>query len=234
MEKSAILGLTRIACIDIPKIPMTPKQPDPPSSTEPTPADNPNPPPPKPLRLVVRNALGSEDFVGKAALLLLTAILSGLLVPLIVSSLQAKRSRNEAILQAQAKLLDDVAEIMLRYETLALDVSWFKTGETANPRLHEDAFKRYSEQVADLVARWRIQAVKARTLTSPNLREMIDAHLMDAFRQQDTPMNQLHGSQANGDSWQKQHLTNVKMLENTNKLIEQIAKDLKLAKDDVH
>ena len=139
-----------------------------------TSSTNPEPP-------VIRKALTSESFVEKVALLLLTALLSGLIVPLVISSLQATRTRSEAILQAQAKLLEDVSETILTYETLALDVSWFKTKTAQNEDLHQKAFAKYSERVVDLVAKWRAQAARAQTLVSPAVSAKIDGFLWSIF-----------------------------------------------------
>ena len=52
------------------------------------------------------------------------------------------RAKEDSILKAQSKLLDDVAEVILSYETLALDVSWFGTKRTTNADLQKRAFER--------------------------------------------------------------------------------------------
>jgi hypothetical protein len=43
------------------------------------------------------------------------------------NNIQARNSQNEIVLQVQAKVLDDIANTVLTYETLALHVSWYKS-----------------------------------------------------------------------------------------------------------
>jgi hypothetical protein len=104
---------------------------------------------------VVRNALTSESFVEKVALLLLTALLSGFLLPYAIARYNNEASarqkaddfarlKNDSILQAQAKLVEDFATIVLTYETLALDVSWYKTKAGRDEKLYQAAYAKYS------------------------------------------------------------------------------------------
>lgn len=190
---------------------------------------------------IIRKVLTSESFVEKFTLLALTVILSGILVPRIFAYFDARsverqktievmRLKNEAILQAQSKLLDEFSETALAYQTLALDVSWFKTRGVKNEALHEAAYKRYSERVVDLISKWRALASRAQTLASPEVSDKIDGFLVRVFSEQDTPMNVLHQNQARDEEWEAQHRDNVQMLIETNKLIAEIANDLGLAK----
>jgi hypothetical protein len=161
----------------------------------------------------IRKALSSESFVEKAAIVVLTAVLSSVLGPALISYFNSKaterdkeaeavRARNTAILQAQAKLLDEVSETVLAYETLALDVSWFRTRRARNEDQHKKAFARYSERAVDLVARWRALASRSRTLASPAISDKLDAFLLRVFDEQDTPINQLYGRDAPESDWE--------------------------------
>lgn len=182
--------------------------------------------------MTLRRALTSESFVEKAALLLLTAILSGLVVPVVIGSLQAKRARRDAIVQAQAKLLDDMSETILTYETLLLDVSWFATNLARNDEMHQKAFAKYSDRAVDLVAKWRAQAARAQSLASPAISAKLDAFLLKVFRAQDTPMNLLYRRGGEAEAWDKLHEVNAGMLKEANDLIGEIARDLKISKTD--
>jgi len=205
---------------------------------------------------VIRKALTSESFVEKVALLLLTAILTAVMAPLIVhyinfrdeqkqkaiettkareyevaqKAVEAMRAKEDSILKAQSKLLDDVAEVILSYETLALDVSWFGTKRTTNADLQKRAFERYNDRVIDLVSRWRALASKAQTLTSPAISDAIGAFLNRVFVEQDGPLVRLYGRKASGEEWDQQHEKNVTMLREANHLISEMAKDLGLVK----
>jgi len=192
-------------------------------------------------RGVFRRALTSESFIEKVSLLALTVILSGILVPLILASYNARsaerqkevestRIKNEAILQAQSKFLDEFSETALAYQTLALDVSWFKTRRVKSEALYEAAYARYSERVVDIISKWRALASRARTLVSPEESTKIDAFLVKVFALQDTPINVLHQEQASEQAWEGQHRTNERMLVETNHLISEIANDLGIAR----
>lgn len=200
---------------------------------------------PPPEQSTVRRVLRSESFVEKLALLVITVIASGILVPLIFAHLEARseerqkaieaaRIRNQAILQAQSKLLDEFSETALSYQTLALDVSWYKREHVRNETLHQTAYERYSSRVVDIVARWRALASRAQTLTSPEVGARMDSFLNRVFDEQDTPMNVLYKNHADDGQWEKQHATNEQMLAETNSLISAIARDLGISKDNLY
>jgi hypothetical protein len=193
----------------------------------------------------IRKALTSEAFIEKVAILLLTALLTGLLTPLIITyfnaraleqqkELEARKARDNSILQAQAKLLDDAADVILTYETLALDVSWYKYLQGANEELHRKAFERYSERIPDLVARWRSLISRSKTLASPAISDKLDEFLKAVFAEQDTPINALIGKKASVSDWEKMHDKSREMLNRANDLIEDLANDMKLSKTNLH
>lgn len=173
--------------------------------------------------------LSSETFLEKVALLVLTAILSGAVIPLIIKSIDTRREGREAVFRAQAKLYDDISEIVLTYETLALDVSWYGTPAAKNVALQRKAFERYSERVVDLIARWRTQVSRAQTLASPAIGKKIRDFLNDETFPQDTKLNQMWNRCGIDCDWAAQHQENVKKLGNAYALISEIAEDLGLS-----
>jgi hypothetical protein len=196
-------------------------------------------------RGVIRTALTSASFIEKVVLLLLTAILTGIVVPSIINDSNRKyserqkevekmRARDDAILQAQSKLLDDVSEIILTCETLILDVSWYRTRFAMNEEMHRRAFSRYSERIVDLISRWRALQARARNLTSPVISSKIDDFLRRFFLEQDTPLNQLYGRNATDEEWERLHQKNEQMLVEANNLISEIGLDLGLSKNDLN
>lgn len=186
------------------------------------------------FRSVVRKAVTSESFIEKLSLLLLTALITGLLVPIIAKGIDARRARNDAILQAQSKLLDDISETVLTYETLALDVSWFGTPGFANRGLQAKAFERYSSNIPQLVARWRTLASRAHGIAPPRLGTQLDELLLVIFEKQDSPTVQLYNSNASGAQWQFQHNKNVELLARCNRMISAFAAMMHLANADLH
>lgn len=186
----------------------------------------------------VRKALTSEPFIEKLALLLVAIILLGLINPIIIWYIiqessksqresDATKARNEAIVQAQAKLLDELSETILTYEVLALDVS-YKYSAAKDAEMAELAFRRYSESTAALVAKWRVLAIKAKILAKPAASKKIDDFLLRAFEKQDVPMSRLHRASSPDLAWQQQHQTNIELFTEANGLISELATELDL------
>lgn len=174
--------------------------------------------------------LRTDSFLEKSALLVLTAVLSGVIVPLVIKSTDEARAERASISQAQAKLFDDVSEVILTFETLTLDVSWFGSKETKNPEMQKKAFERYNERVVDLVARWRVQASRAQTLASKPVAMKIEGMLVEVFKRQDTPTIAMWSKCGVDCDWTDQHRDNERMLMRANALIAELARDLKLVR----
>jgi hypothetical protein len=113
---------------------------------------------------VIRKALTSESFVEKVALLLITVVLSGIIVPVLITYFNAqaaerqkesesRNARNEVILQAQKRLLDEFSDMLLTYETLALDVSWYRTKLGYDMTRYQKAYERYSDRTVELISK---------------------------------------------------------------------------------
>src|SRR5664279_4047808 len=111
----------------------------------------------------LRNAVTSESFAEKVILLLFAALLSGIIAPYLIgrynndASTRQKaadlaRSKNDSILQAQSKLVEEFATVVLTYETLALDVTWYKTSAGKDEKLYMKAYERYSDRIVDLLS----------------------------------------------------------------------------------
>lgn len=176
------------------------------------------------------HVLKSDSFIEKALLLVLTALLSGLIVPLVIKSIDSAREGREMLFRAQAKLFDDVSETLLTGETLMLDISWFGTPDAKNADMQRKAFERYSERSVDLVAKWRIQSSRAQTLASPHVSSKLNAFQIRFFSEQDTPMNRQWIKCGTECDWQQMHSKNIAMLSEANSLIVELANDLGLTK----
>jgi hypothetical protein len=193
----------------------------------------------------LHKVITGESFIEKFALLLLTGLLSGLLLPYViarynngVSTRQKEsdfaRSKDEAILQAQSKLVEEFATVVLTYETLVLDVSWYKTGAGKDELLYEKAYAKYSDRIVDLLSSWRSLSARSQTLTSPEIaREMNDFQIL-VFKEQDTPTIALSRSGATEHQWEEQHEKNEEMLGAANALIAKIMRDVALSKSDLN
>lgn len=170
----------------------------------------------------------SDSFIEKAVLLVLTALLSGLLIPFIAKEIDRDRESREAITKAKGKLFDDISESILTIETLVLDVSWFGTQRAKNPEMQKLAFQRYTERSVDIIARWRVQTSRSHALASQDVVEKLNEFQTLFFKEQDTPMNELWIKCSIECDWQSQHSKNERMLAQANALIVDLAKDFGL------
>jgi hypothetical protein len=179
----------------------------------------------------LRRVLKSDSFVEKALILAGTIVLSGVLVPLIITRVDSVRVAREGLSQAQAKLFDDVSETILTSETLMLDISWFGTEHAKNVEMQKKAFERYSERSVDLIAKWRAQSSRAMALASPQVSKKLNAFQLRFFQEQDTPTNRQWIKCGTDCDWKQMHQKNELMLAEGNELVADLAKDLGLVKE---
>ena len=191
-------------------------------------------------RISLRKVLGSESFVEKAALLLLTALITGMLVPLAIGWINANetrrqqavneaRTRNDALVAAQSRLLDEFTETISTIQTLALDVSWHGIPDVANPEMQKRAYERYSDQIIGHIARWRAEVAKARILASPQVAEKMYRHFADMF-DQDLEIVKLMNRHADAAEWNARHSKSEEFLVKGEALLGELARDMGLSR----
>jgi hypothetical protein len=170
----------------------------------------------------------SDSFTEKVLLLVLAAIVSGIAVPMIISSVERTRLHREVLSNAKVKLFDDVCDTVMTYESLVLDVSWFGTKTAKNADMQKKAFERYQERSVDLVAKWRIESIRAQTLASPKIAEKLIEFQNRMFITQDTPMNEMWKSCNTECAWEALHAQNETMLRESHQLMIELAADFGL------
>jgi hypothetical protein len=184
-------------------------------------------------KLSLKKIILTNSFLEKVTILILTILLTGFVIPLIWNRIQTRKSKNEIVLQSQAKLLDDITNSIFKYETLALDVSFYKADSTVNnDTLHEIAFQRYSNRVVDIFSEWRLQTVKAGNLFSTNTSNKFTEFIDKIRSTQDASITSLY-HKGSPEEWVAMHKINQLMLTNANKLISEMAIDLKITKSDI-
>ena len=183
--------------------------------------------------------LSSTSFIEKALLLLLTVLLSGAAVPWINKKLEQTatarqkevdeaRIQRTALIEAQRNLFNEFSEVALTYQTLVLDVSYYKTAGANNQRLYEKALARYSEKLPELISKWRVLASRASVLGSPLTAKRIDDLLNQVFQEQDTPIYLLDSKGGDTKEWEEQHRRSEGMLGVANQTVMAIATDMHL------
>lgn len=174
-----------------------------------------------------------DEIFEKVLVLLITAIITGFLIPFIVSEIQRIKSRNEVVLKAQNTLLEDVSKTILTYQTMLAEISWFGTSEADNKEMHQKAFKRYSKHSADLLIQWRLQIGRSRYLASREISNKLLELQMRMFKEQDLPMWKLIRQGGTPEQWRAIHDVNKDLLTESLELISGIAKEMKIEKRNV-
>ncbi|MFO0699261.1 MAG: hypothetical protein U0236_08535 [Nitrospira sp.] len=170
-------------------------------------------------------------FWEKIVLLVVTALVSGIVIPLILKQADESRARRAAIVAAQEQLYREASETMLTLQTLALDVSWYGTSQAKDEDNQRRAYSRYSDRVVELVARWRVQIARAKSLTSPDIANKLAQMLHTFFKVQDTPMVHAWKTCSTKCDWEELHQHNEVQLGATSALIEELARDLGLIRE---
>ncbi|MBD3886373.1 hypothetical protein IFO70_32315 [Phormidium tenue FACHB-886] len=128
----------------------------------------------------------SQDFLEKVLLLILTAGVTGLLIPYVLRIVDERKAqkqkeiddrrlreqklyeaallRQNKIIDAQVQLLDNLANLIREYQLLAIEVSYFNPIEQSD--LYSAAAKEYDKRTGAIFAKIRAEISKALHLTS--------------------------------------------------------------------
>lgn len=128
------------------------------------------------------NVLTSESFVQNLLLLLATAALTGLLVPLIKGRIDDRKYREQKIfeselarqskvIEAQAKFLDDLSGLLWGFLLLSLEVTYY--AERGDWEKFRAATEKYDAEGWEYFVKIRAEISKAHRLTSPRLRDAL-------------------------------------------------------------
>lgn len=182
------------------------------------------------LSVSLQRVLRSDSFIEKALLLIIAAILTSIIAPTIVNTIDSSREGQEALTLARAKLFNDISETLFNSQTLMLDITWYGTVYAKNAEMQKKAFERYSEQSVDLLSKWRSQASQSYVLASKETSTKLNRFLDRFFSEQDSPMNRQWIKCGTECEWNELHKTNSDMLNETNKLIADLADELNIKK----
>jgi hypothetical protein len=116
------------------------------------------------------------NFLECVILLLIIAGLAYLLAPLIMSRVEAQRlqvqkkheaelARQTKIVDAQARLLEDLSALLWEYQLLLITVPYYR--QFRNRDRFQTALEAYEEQAGNLLGRIRAEISKALRLTPP-------------------------------------------------------------------
>jgi hypothetical protein len=187
----------------------------------------------------------SQDFLEKVVILLLTALLTGLLVPYVLKRIDEAKSiqqkildadlaRQAKVIEAQSKFLDDLTETLWNWRYLSMKVAYYGMGDEGPS--YAAARKDYELQIWDVLSRLRNQINKSRRLASENAYKTlvslydriveIDAQLTEAARQSPSPKQSKELSRLNT-------VIRWEMTEKLDEVVDLLAKELRLKGEDL-
>jgi hypothetical protein len=160
---------------------------------------------------VFEDALTSQDFVRGVFLLVVTAALTGLLVPLVKARLDERRYRDQKVFEsgllrqaktidAQAASLDALSELFWGFLLRALALAWYEERRDAaqleeTRRQYEakleEAWTEYDAESWPFYARLRVETSKAQRLTSGEVQADLRA-LLEWFQSFDVEVTKAH------------------------------------------
>ncbi len=161
-----------------------------------------------------RTLFSKESFLEKLILFLVAAFswFRGVAAPAVINYVNQKAARDNARVEAQAKLLSDFSDTTFTYESLALDVSWFGS-QSKNRKQNSGCSQQVHNANAPLLwAKWRLLIARANIYASSEAARQM-ANLFDAARKQDLTLILM--SQAPGmttDNWNDAHCSDEQTL----------------------
>jgi hypothetical protein len=125
-----------------------------------------------------------QAFLENIILLFLTALITGFGIPLIMKSVEQKKlreqkkyeadlARQEKIIEAQSKLLDDLSQLLWKWRYLAKKVVYY--GAQGNRERCDLAKKEYDETSWDILQEFRAGISRSRRLVSEQAFERLNA-----------------------------------------------------------
>jgi hypothetical protein len=152
----------------------------------------------------------SPSFVEHALLLILTAVLTGLLVPFINAILadqkfreqrrfEAELARQAKIIDAQNELLGELEKIVYGFQLRALALAWYKT-QDKNSAKYQESLKAYEDSSWVFFSDMHTRLGKARRLTSPKVYEELEK-FYSALRELDSNLVKLVRKDTTEEEW---------------------------------
>jgi hypothetical protein len=117
----------------------------------------------------------SQDFWEKVIILLVTAAITGFLLPYVLKRIdeskaieqkrsEAELSRQAKLIEAQSKFLDDTTEILWTWRYLSMKVAF--NGSEEREEQYAKSVSEYEEGIWDVLSKLRNQTSKSRRLVS--------------------------------------------------------------------
>lgn len=192
----------------------------------------------------------NQKFLESVILLLLTAGLSGFLIPYILKQIderklkeqkkiderrlqeqkefEAELARQSKVIEAQAQLLENLIQQLWEFQLLALAVSYYKLNR--NPSKYELALDEYDEKAWMYFGKIRTEISKAARLTSNNTYQILLNLYTDWLIKSDVKLITLARSDAPHQEWKMHHDYVFETLSNRiDEIVSLLAEELRLS-----
>ena len=190
----------------------------------------------------IREAVKSQSFIEHALLLILTAVLTGLLVPFINTILadqkfreqrrfEAELARQAKIIDAQNELLGEIEKIVYGFQLRALALAWYKT-QDKNSAKYQESLKAYDESSWVFFVDMHTRLGKVQRLTSPKVYEEIETFYAE-LRELDSNVVKLVRNNATEKEWQAFFALVQKSGGQTKRIMNLLAQDYGLSKNTI-
>ena len=181
--------------------------------------------------------LKSESFIQSLLLLVATAALTGLLVPLIKAYMddrkfrqqklfEAELARQGKVIEAQVQLLESLAQLLWDFQLQAIAVTYYKT--LPDEKRYQLAFDEYDTQSWAFFSKIRTEISKARRLASEKTFQGLLKYYEDWLMKNDAVLMDLVKRRASHEDWLNHHNLLFNGAEETDKIMTQLAEEFRL------
>lgn len=187
---------------------------------------------------IITDALKSPSFIQAVGVLIITAVITGLTVPWIKANMDQRKLREQKIFEeglarqskvidAQAALLEQLAELLWGFIILLLEVSYYRLHH--NKKAFQSAWERYDKEGWSFFLKIRAQISKARRLTTTQAYQRLLSLYENRLMEMDSRLVALSG-QEEDQGWvefHKQMLTST--VQETDEVLNHLAEEIHLA-----
>lgn len=194
--------------------------------------------------------LFSQNFRESAILLVLTASLSGFLVPYILKKVderklkeqkiiddrklreqkefEAELARQNKVIEAQAQLLDNLVQLLWEFHLLVLAVSYHRVNR--DQEKYEAAVEEYAENAWDYFGKIRTEISKAARLTSNETYQTLLNFYTESLMKLDVRLATLIRKEAPHEEWKTHHdLVFQTLASQVDQIVSLLAEELRLS-----
>jgi hypothetical protein len=156
----------------------------------------------------------SASFTENVLLLLVTAVLTGLLVPLVKGYMDDKKYRQQKqfeaqlarqtkVIESQVALLESMSQLLWQFHMSYLEVSYY--AKAGNIKRYDAALSEYDRKSWEYFIKIGAEIGKAQRLTSDSTYQKLKEFFDDWVRVVDNDIARLAATKAKQDVWAKHH-----------------------------